>query len=373
MKVLHVVRQYAPSLGGLEEYVKNLVQQQSRLAVDCLGDAYFSAAVLTLNSNFQTDKRLPKHEIVDGIEVHRIGWKGSKRYSICRPDMAWLNGFDLIHVHAVDFFVDYLSLQKRIGRLKPVLVLTTHGGFFHTPNQQGLKRLFFKTVTPFSLRKFSLVYTISSNDDVLFKQVSSNTRLLPNAVANQKFGNVLPLARKPDLVYLGRFSSNKRLPWLIKQYASLKEPAGQLIIVGSRATGDVTELEILIDQLDCADRVRLVLDAPDETIQTILSRSMSVVSASEYEGFGLSVVELMSYGLVPFLSHHPASFVDFITQSNCGMLFGDADFCQQYDQLMQLNWPVHSHRAHEYSHLFSWSSLAASVLQDYKQLMEVKK
>src|ERR1700712_2730638 len=115
MKIAHVVRQYYPSVGGLEDYTYNLAIEQRAKGHDVV--------VITLNTDFQTGEQLPAVDQYMGIEIRRVPWRGSMRYPIATMDMDLLNSMDLVHVHAVDFFIDYLSLMKRLGRLQATLVL----------------------------------------------------------------------------------------------------------------------------------------------------------------------------------------------------------------------------------------------------------
>lgn len=359
MKILHIVRQFSPSIGGLEDYVLNLSLEQKSLGHE--------VAVYTLNSNFQTDEKLPGESIVEGVPVKRFSWLGSKRYPITRFPLKALNQFDIVHVHAVDFFIDYLSLLKRFGLLKPKLVLTTHGGFFHTPQQQALKKLYFKTITRFTLRPVNVVFTISNNDKALFQQIKDDCLLIENGVAYQKFGYPLAKENSNDLVYLGRLSSNKKLDWLIEAFNHLADDGSKLKIIGNRATGDAEHLERLVESLNAQDRVQLLFNIDDNQILTHIEASRFVVSASEYEGFGLSVIELMSYGLVPFLSSKPDSFKGFIAQSGVGELFSyeQKAFEASYLALVSAWSADEIEKAKQFAETFSWKSVARSIVDGY--------
>lgn len=365
MKIAHIVRQFHPSIGGLEDFVFNLATEQ-------LASGH-SVSVFTLNSDFQNDEKLSPRELYKGIEIRRYPWFFSKRYPICFMAMATLNGYDIVHIHAIDYFVDYLSLCKRIGILKPTTILSTHGGFFHTKRNALLKQYYFKTITKFSTAAMDAVICCSENDHRLFRKLNGNTHLINNGVKLKKFGEPLPVPGKTqDMIYFGRFSQNKCIPWLIDAYAGIRNPAGKLKIIGRSKTGNVQVLKKMIQQLDCADRVELILDVSDEVILHHISSAKYTISASEYEGFGLSIVELMSYGLVPFLSSKPPSFREFVGESRCGMLFDyeREKFEEQYQQLVR-NWsPDLAHRAREYSDRFSWQSVAKSIESIYQASMD---
>ncbi|MGY0564654.1 MAG: hypothetical protein ACW7DQ_14375, partial [Paraglaciecola chathamensis] len=74
MRILHIVRQYSPAVGGLEGFVKSLVAEQRQQGLD--------VEVLTLNRVFHTDALLPDYEIIDDVPVTRIGFKGSYKYPL---------------------------------------------------------------------------------------------------------------------------------------------------------------------------------------------------------------------------------------------------------------------------------------------------
>jgi len=364
MKIAHVVRQFHPSIGGLEDYVFNLATEQ--LA------AGHQVRVITLNTDFQTNEQLADHETYKGIEIIRLPWKGSTRYPLCRPDLAALNAVDIVHVHAVDYLIDYLSLMKRTRRLTSTLILSTHGGFFHTEKNQLIKKAFFQTITRFTIAKADAVLCCSSNDHALFKKITHRAKLINNGTRLHKFGPPSLQATTQDMVYLGRFSSNKRLPWLIREYAKLANPAGVLKIIGRSKTGDSAQMVNLIKELGCEDRVKLIMDISDEEILNHIQSSRFTVSASEYEGFGLGVIELMSYGLVPFLSSQPASFNDFVSDSQSGELFdySNGSFHTHYERLISRWAPAAAERAFEYANQFSWKTVAEEIFDVYTNAIE---
>ena len=57
---------------------------------------------------------------------------------------------------------------------------------------------------------------------------------------------------------------------------------------------------------------------PEELIDIAMDCGFTV-SASRYEGFGLSVIEGMSIGLIPFM-HRNAAFQETFNRSGCGLL-----------------------------------------------------
>ena len=131
MRVLHVVRQFHPSIGGLESVVAGLAQEQRRNGVE--------AEVLTLNRLFNDPASLlPAIDTVAGIPVRRIPFRGSRRYPLAGSVLRHLRGFDLIHVHGLDFFSDFLAILSS-PHLTGLTALGAGGG--HNYGDDGLLEL----------------------------------------------------------------------------------------------------------------------------------------------------------------------------------------------------------------------------------------
>ncbi|HCS64039.1 MAG TPA: glycosyl transferase family 1, partial [Cellvibrio sp.] len=149
VSVTHVVRQYLPSIGGMEEVVRNIARHQLR-------SGQGTTRIITLDRLFRnTDEPLPAREWIDGIEVIRLPYRGSSRYPLCPAVLKYVGESDLIHVHGVDFFYDFLAATQWLHR-RPLL-LSTHGGFFHTRFASRAKLAYFNTVTRLSAHAYSQV------------------------------------------------------------------------------------------------------------------------------------------------------------------------------------------------------------------------
>ena len=299
MRILHVVRQYAPGVGGLENYVAMLARSQRAMGHD--------ARVLTLDRIFDGDgRRLPAHEVIDGVPVERIGWFGSHRYPIAPGVVSRLRDTDLIHAHGVDFLIDAISATRFLHR-KPI-ILSTHGGFFHTGYAARLKRLFFATVTRWSLMGVRAVLASSTQDEELFAKLwPGRTFLVENGVDVDKFAG-LARAGGRTMIYFGRIAPNKEVPRLLRWFAALAgaEPGWRLIVAGKPMGVTLDTLAAEAAALGVADAVEFH-DTPDDAeLRRLIAQSAVYVCASSYEGFGLAAVEAISAGLYPVLSDIPA-------------------------------------------------------------------
>lgn len=298
--VVHVVRQFLPNRGGLEDVVYNLVRRS-------LADGY-RVRVVTLNSLF-TDrtKELSARETIDGIEVVRIPWRGSTRYPVAPEVLKHISDADLVHVHAIDFFFDFLALTRIFHRKK--MIATTHGGFFHTQRFAAIKKIWFQTLTRFSASRYEAVIGCSQSDLETFRTIAPRrTHVIENGTDTSKFAGAASTEPRKRMVTIGRFSVNKRLERLIDTLAELcrRDPAWQLDIVGVPSDLSVADLETLIAERGLSGHVLLRAGLSNAEIRTLLGRASIFASASDYEGFGLVAIEAMSAGLLPVLEGNAA-------------------------------------------------------------------
>lgn len=298
--IVHVIRQFLPNRGGLEDVVSNLGRQIVKHG--------YRVRVITLDSLFtDRDKTLPHHETIDGIEVARIPWSGSTRYPIAPQVFRHLSDADVIHVHAIDFFFDALAWGRLLHR-KP-MVVTTHGGFFHTKNYAALKKVWFRTVTRFSAMAYRKVIGCSMSDLRQFSEIAPNrTIVIENGADIGKFSDCASKAARRRIMTIGRFSVNKRLEKLIDAMAPLTaaNPDWHLDIVGVEYDLSRQDLMNQIERLGLGDAVTIHVSPENDTIRDIIRQSSIFASASAYEGFGLVALEAMSAGLLPVLNGNEA-------------------------------------------------------------------
>ena len=300
MKILHVVRQFHPSVGGMEEVVLNVARHHARIGGE--------VEVLSLDRLFtEPGLRLPSHDEHDGLPIRRIGYRGSSRYPIAPAVLGALAGADLVHLHGIDFFYDFLAATRPVHR-KPMIV-STHGGFFHTAYAPRLKQLWFNTVTRASALAYARVIATSENDGELFAKVVSAERLrvIENGVDVEKFAGQANPHPGRTLIYFGRWSINKGLLETLDLLAALKrlDPTWRLIVAGREYDFDRQSLLEHIATRGLGESVELVASPSQAQLRALIASAQFFVCLSRHEGFGLAAVEAMSAGLLPVLSDIP--------------------------------------------------------------------
>jgi alpha-1,3-mannosyltransferase len=364
-EIVHVVRQYAPGIGGLEEFVAKLAARQR--------DSFGSVRVVTCNRIFSRPaETLPSHEVIDGIQVDRLAYHGSRRYPVMPGLLRAIETADLVHVHGIDFAFDALAATKVLHR-KP-LVVTTHGGFFHTQAHATLKKIWFRTLTNLSAKAYRAVVCCSESDRATFAQIAGDrVRLVLNGVDIEKFAGAASPAPVKRAVTLGRFSANKRLDLLLDLFARLTvdDPDWKLDIFGVAFDISPADLEKMVTDRGLADHVRIGVGLPTADLRNEIGRASYFLSASEYEGFGLALIEAMSAGLVPLAQPNEA-YRAFAEKHDTVTLTDFSDTARAARDLQSL----HEQLTHDHATLrnavmeavqqYSWSRTAKAYQDIYR-------
>ena len=374
MRVVHVAKQFAPSIGGLEDAVLNLVRQQrERQDVD--------ATVVTLDRLFAApDRTLPERDQVGSIPVLRVPWSGSRRYPLAPSVLRHLPAADLVHVHGIDFFFDYLALTRPVHR-RP-LVATTHGGFFHTSYAARGKRIYFQTVTRDSAACYRRIIGSSEADTEVFSRICPPARLtcIENGVDVAKFAGAAAPEPNRRLIYFGRFASHKGILYLLAVLAALRGatpdagPEWELVVAGGPGDLPAARIAEEAERLGVAGAVRIV-DSPDEAaLRALIAECSYFACASEHEGFGLAAVEAMSAGLIPVLSPLP-TFRTFLAKAGAGVLIGahdaaaDAGTIAAADRVLRAGGTDWRRRVTDAAQLYGWTAAADQYLEVYRSVL----
>jgi alpha-1,3-mannosyltransferase len=319
MFIVHVVRQFHPGVGGLENVVHELASAQA--------SAGHRVRVVTLDRLFTaaSSQKLPAAEILDGIEIERIPYFGSSRYPIALSVLRHIKGADLVNVHAIDFFFDFLAWTKPFhGR---TLVASTHGGFFHTGYAAGLKRVWFATVTRLSMKFYAGIAAVSASDFERFRPVRRTGMVcIENGANVAKFHDASSATFRKSIISVGRFAKNKRLDLLIDFVRAIRlyDPEWTLTVAGRPGDLTVDDLRKRVDNTGLGGAVTIVASPTDATINDLMGNCSFLASSSEYEGFGVAAIEGMSAGLIPLLSGIPP-FRRLVARTGLGMILDYSD------------------------------------------------
>lgn len=374
LRVAHVVRQYHPSVGGMEDVVHNLARQQllrhQQLPV-----------ILTLDRLFRNaSETLSPHETVDGIEVIRLPFRGSSRYPICPSVLEHVKNADIIHVHGIDFFYDFLAATRFIhGR---PMVVSTHGGFFHTRFASKLKTVYFSTGTRLASLAYERIVATSHNDAEIFDAIVHPPKkiVIENGVNVESFANKASRTLSPTLIYFGRWSENKGIPKTIEFFSRLhaRRPEWNLIIAGREYDYTEAQLRTLVEAHRLADSVQLVPSPSKDELASLIGQASYFICQSRHEGFGIAPIEAMSAGLTPILSDIPP-FRSLIEQSGVGILLQAETMDEGVEALLRLHaqgaegYALRRNRARAFADRYDWESIADKYAAVYRAVIMLKR
>ena len=171
---------------------------------------------------------------------------------------------------------------------------------------RSLSRLMDATLMPQAVEDSDIVVTISKStaDDLaeLCPRVRSKIRVIyPGYTSfsgsdNNQIATDL-IVPSPYILFVGTLEPRKNLYRLMKAFASLREANGSvsLVIAGSKGWGNV-DISQWINELGLDGKVFPVGYVTDEQLSALYANSLFLAMPSLYEGFGLPIVEAMSYG-----------------------------------------------------------------------------
>ncbi|MBI3413279.1 MAG: glycosyltransferase family 4 protein [Candidatus Aenigmarchaeota archaeon] len=363
MKILHVCNHFYPNVGGIETYIRELSKN--------LIDLGHQSDVLCLDTKYN-GKNLPREEIIDGIKVMRTGCIDLKLYKLAPHVLKYVKGYDIIHVHAVSFFSDFFSLTKPLH--KKALVLSTHGGIFHTKKIMPLKNAYFFGWEKTILKNFDKVLAHSINDRELFSKIVPENKidLIPYSLyikdydINRKF-------TKNSMLFVGRLEKNKRIDRLIRVLKNVSETIDDatLVLVGGYLQDD-KELLSLAQYVGVDKKIISLGPKYGKDLINCYASYNIFVSAAEYEGFGISVLEAMAAGC-PVVVNDIRAFRNFVENGKTGYITDFSDEKKTADLIIKVlasDLSSVSENAKRYIEAYDWPTGVKRALKAYNEILD---
>lgn len=215
--------------------------------------------------------------------------------------------FDMIHLHTAVFS---LAFRRSIGRS----IHHFYGSSKFTFNQYNLRHQMNEILMA---RRFGLVISCSEylarqyeklyhrKSEVIYPGVDVGP------VGTSRQGNTF------HFLFVGVLKPRKRVSILIVAMTNIVKlySEAKLTIVGSGP--DRENLEILVKQLGLSNNVSFTGRISDEELNSIYQNSSVYVSASEWEGFGMPLLEAMSFGK-PLVVSNCEAHEEIIKHSGAG-------------------------------------------------------
>ncbi len=333
MRLVLAVLRYLPALGGSTRVVQLLAE----------GVAARGHEVTLVT---QEEPGCPAREEIAGVSVVRIGMRHLAGFRVPKGYLRELRQLraDVFHLHGNRIWcADYYFPFARSFRWPQVI--TPHG-FYHYWMRPGLVRsLYYDRYFPGRLRAFDryIALTGAEREQVTrWRYPSSRIRTIPNGIDLGEFA-VRPegteqareswgLSTPRVAVYVGGLYDNKRVDRLVRAVARTRGAWG-LVVVGVDLPGtpyDRRHCEALARELGAS--VRFLGPRPRKEVLRALAAADAYVQGSQFEGFGVSLLEAMAAGL-PFVAFEAGAARELASTGAGFVVASEAEMAERLEEL----------------------------------------
>jgi alpha-1,3-mannosyltransferase len=360
MKILHITNQYWPCIGGVEKTIEKICENTKNK---------IQSTVLCLNKCHNNKKILKENEEHNKVKIKRIPFIDLKYYKIA-PKIFFYpkKEFDLIHVHGIGFFSDAILITK-IFHKKPVII-STYGNIFHTKKLFLLKKIYFNTIQKALFCLADKVIVISKADENKTKEITNNTEYAPIGIDLPK-NQSKPPKKKNTFLFVGRYSKNKRIDLLIKAFKKIKEkePNAKLTIIGKDFDNIKEKLYETTKKEKLEKNIEFLETTTNKELKKKYNETEYFLSASEYESFGISLIEAMASKCIPITNKIPA-FCEIIENKKNGFLIDyekEPETITQVFQLSENEKKTLQENARKKAEEYAWERKIIKYLQIYNE------
>ena len=302
MKILQGCVRYPPAPGGAETVVKAYSEG--------LRDLGHDVEVVTTDLYTETPfvkKKMPS--VVNGIKVtrHKAYTVSGEAHYVLAPGMvqSFLSkSADIIHTHSYGYFQNHAGWIRERFQSTP-WVITPH---FHPSwsmwggSKRKTLRDFYDTVLgKGTLEAADLITCVSKHEkDMLVSEIGlkeDNIKIIYNGINWEDWSSVpnkevfrkqYPNVSEKFVLFAGRLATNKGLSDLISAMQLIDKKSVDLVITGAdMGLGKQLEKEAS----DKGVKMHRLGHIDDETYRSVLSAAEMLVLPSEYEAFGIVLLE----------------------------------------------------------------------------------
>lgn len=320
MKKLLVYIDSLNNSGGIERIVYELIKEwKAFISVSVLtkdkGECYYGELCDICVTSIDSTRKLNMHNRFQRIFSTFI----NTAVSIAKLRKSKLD-YDFYYVatpmNGLELYLAGVDSKK--------IIVSEHGSAY------GVNRVY-KCIKNFLYPKVKCISVPNTMDINYYSMINANVIYIPHLLylKNRKKSSL----NNKILLNCGRLTADKRQLLLLKIWAKISDKNGwSLLIVGSGE--EKKNLEKFIDENQLNNSVRLI--PAQKNIEELYQNSSCFVFTSRYEGFGLVLLEAMSYGLPCISFDCPSGPRDIINNNKSGFLVKNNDVEEFENKIIQL-------------------------------------
>ncbi|HUQ79487.1 MAG TPA: glycosyltransferase family 4 protein [Gemmatimonadaceae bacterium] len=271
----------------------------------------------------------PTRELVDGIEVHRVGGRESyyvKVRGYYRRQLADRH-FDVV---VEDLNKAPLYTPSWVGR--PVVLLAHHffgrAAFLSATLPVATATWLLERTVGLAYRRVDAIAVSESTADELTSLGMRAERIsvVHNGV-DERLLATQPLGirdAEPTVLYLGRLERYKRVDLLIRAMARIRDAGDEARLIVAGEGRHAPALRRLAGRLDLGDRVHFAGRVSEQSKRSLMERAWLHAIASTKEGWGISVIEAAACG-TPTVASDTPGLRDAVVHDETGVLVRHGD------------------------------------------------
>ncbi|HLI45929.1 MAG TPA: glycosyltransferase family 4 protein [Geobacterales bacterium] len=372
MKVVHLVPKFLPSIGGVENFVFDLVQvQMNSIDVEIFTTDFYNFETkerLNIIKDFPYVKRFSAHNCMP-LLPRGLGYFSFNMLSevLRREDI------DLIHSHSFGYFTTYIGAVCKA--LKGVRhIIQTHSD----PGRKSVKRRLMNVIAREIYRYADRIIAISEVEkDYLIRSgiARKNLSYIPIGLNLERFKIQTPDLGIDYILFVGRFDiDQKGIDILLKAFVEVikKHKEVRLVIIGE---GSRQYIQDMLDRLKLRDNVILKVGIPRYELIRYYQHCRFLVLPSRFEPFGMVILEAFACGK-PVIATQVGGIPSVVNEKNGMLVKADSvkELALAMNKMLELN-PL------EYQSLsvnalrtvkrFDIRIIADQIFELYKEVLEL--
>lgn len=384
MKILQGCVRYPPAPGGAETVVKAYSEG--------LRDIGHDVEVVTTDLYTETPfvkKKMPS--VVNGINVtrHKAYTVSGEAHYVLAPGMvqSFLSkNADVIHTHSYGYFQNHAGWIRERFQSTP-WVITPH---FHPSwsmwggsKRKTLREFYDTVIGKGTLEAADLITCVSKHErDMLVSEIGlkeDNIKIIYNginwaawsSVPNKEvFRKQYPTVSEKFVLFAGRLATNKGLSDLISAMQLIDKKSVDLVITGAdMGLGKHLEKEAS----DKGVTMHRLGHIDDETYRSVLSAAEMLVLPSEYEAFGIVLLEAAA-AKTPVIGTNVGGIPEAMSPGNNGLIveYNDVNNLAKSIAILLEDEKMSKEMGNsgrEWAKNFSWESIVKEIEHEYKLII----